>query len=440
MRPISLAAVLAAVLVAVPPVHAQQQRPSLTVLEPSPNDAFLSLGEVAFEGGRTLRLSVGIGSGAHRRPDDPPDVVRTISDRGPNIACSDAEAVTGVPRDRLCARARGGRVYPVPSYAPAIFGVRLDEANRTFRVFEAVALKRPDGTPLDGLTNPLGARSETPLDGAGNPIPQDPASLDAEALARMPDGTWWVGEENAPSLAQVAADGRVIRRLVPEGTEGEFAGAGYEVRGTLPAILARRASNRGIESLAGPPDGSVLYVVMQNPLANPDAAAYRASRNARILRLDPATGRATGQWVYQLDDPRSFRLDPSDARNDPRVSEALWLGPDRLLVLERTERTTKLHEVRLGGRATDILGSRWDDAATRPTLEQSDDLAALGVVPVPKRLVLDGADHADAIPPKVEGLALLPGGALLMVNDDDFGITGERTRIVVARGLDLRLE
>ena len=47
------------------------------------------------------------------------------------------------------------------------------------------------------------------------------------------------------------------------------------------------------------------------------------------------------------------------------------IGLDRLVVLERTEQTTKLYEIELAG-ATDIAGSRWDDAATRPTLEQTE--------------------------------------------------------------------
>jgi hypothetical protein len=410
-------------------------QPRLTVLT-AEDDPFLRLGRFAFEGGKTLDLSVGIGSAAYRRPTDRPDIVYMLADRGPNIACSDVEAIAGVPRATLCAAANAGRVFPVPGYAPSIYGVQLDEANRRFRVFEAIALKRADGTPLSGLTNPLRGRTETPLDGQGRVLPYDAGALDLEGLIRLPDGRFWVGEENAPSIAEIAPDGRVLRRIVPAGTEAEFAEAGYPVQGGLPAILARRQSNRGIESMAGTPDGATLYFIMQNPLANPDAAAYRAARNSRLFRFDPATGRTTGEWVYQLDDPRSFRVDPSENQSDPRISELTWLGPDRLLVLERTERTTKLYEVRLDQGASNILGTRWDDPATRPTLEQSNDLAATGITPLAKRLVFDSADHPE-IPGKVEGVALLPGGTLLLVNDDDFGITGERTRIVLVRGLDL---
>lgn len=408
--------------------------PEITVLT---SETPLSLGRFDFAGGKSLALSIGIGSAAHHRPGDPAEIVYALSDRGPNIACSEVREITGLPRERICAADRDGRIYPLPDYAPTLYGLRLLPEQGRFQVFDAIALKRPDGRPVSGLTNPLAGRTERPLDGEGRPLDHDPAAIDAEGLVRLADGRIWIGEENAPSLVLAAPDGRILRRVVPAGgTAAELAGAGYPVVEGLPAILAKRQSNRGIESLAGPADGSLLYAVVQNPLANPDAAAYRQARNSRILRYDPAANRVTGEWVYTLEAPQSFALDPSDQPSAPRISEAAWLGPDRLLVLERTEKTTKLFEVTLG-EATDILGSRWDDAATRPSLEQSHDLAAIGLRPVPKRLVLDSA-ALPQLPAKLEGIALLPDGRLLLVNDDDFGITGETTRIILLRGLDLR--
>jgi hypothetical protein len=433
MRRLLLSACLLLPVFGVAPAMAA---PEVMVL--TSEDPMLRLGRFTFPGGKTLDLSVGIGSAAYHRPGDPADIVYTLSDRGPNIACSEAEAFTGLARNTICAEDRQGRIYPVPGYSPTLYGVRLLPAEKRFQVFEAIALKTRDGVPLSGLTNPLAGRTEQPLDGQGRKLGYDASAIDAEGMVRLPDGSAWIGEENGPSLVHVGADGRVLRRVVPAGgTAGELSAARYEVVEGLPAILARRQSNRGIESLAGTPDGRVLYAVVQNPLANPDAAAYRAARNSRVLRYEPGSNRVTGEWVYPLEAPQSFRLDPSDAQNDPRISEAAWLGPDRLLVLERTEKTTKLFEVVLGD-ATDIAGSRWDDAATRPTLEQSNDLSGTGVVPLRKRLVLDSADHPE-MPGKLEGIALLPDGTLMLVNDDDFGIGGERTRIVLVRGLALNL-
>lgn len=394
------------------------------------DDPLLEMRSFRLPGGKTLPLTVGIGSAAFRHPSDPPNVIWTLSDRGPNIACSDAKEF-GLNRDQFCKAARGGRIYPVPAYAPSIYRVMLLE-DGSFRVTDVITLKDSAGRPVLGLTNPLKtASTETPLDGQGRVLPQHPANVDAEALVRLADGSFWIGEENAPSILQVAADGRILRRFVPIGTDTEFAGAGYEVIGLFPAIVARRQSNRGIESIAVSPDEKFLYTMLQNPLANPDSNAFRKARNTRLFKIDRVAMKVIGEYVYQLSDPRSFRLDPSDNQSAPRISEMMAIGEDRLVVLERTEGTTHLYTVTLAG-ATDIQGSRWDDPNTSPSLEQ----AGEDVTPVGKTLLFDSAGHKE-IPGKIEGLARLPDGSLVMVNDDDFGIAGGTTKIIVVRGLGL---
>jgi hypothetical protein len=395
----------------------------------SSDDTLLSIGSFTFQGGKTLNLTVGIGSAAFRGPNDPSNVIWTLGDRGPNIACSEMKAVAGIELP-ACSSVKNGRVYPTPSYAPSIYRVMLLD-NGTFRVTDVITLKDRDGRPLSGILNPLKvAATETPLDGAGKPLPFDLNGFDAEAIVRLPDGSFWIGDENGPSIAHFAADGRMIVRHVPQGTEGDYAGAAYDVKGTLPSILSKRAINRGIETLAISPDGQFLYFVMQNPLANPDNAAYRKAKNARLYKLDRATQKVVGEYVYMLDDPRTFRRDPSEKQNDPRISEMMAIGLDRLVVDERTEQTTKLYEIDLS-KATNILGTPWDEAATRPTLEQTD-VAGAGITPLAKTLRVDTADHPEIVG-KTEGMALLGDGALLLINDDDFGITDGRTQIVVLR-------
>jgi hypothetical protein len=229
----------------------------------------------------------------------------------------------------------------------------------------------------------------------------------------------------------------MLARHVPAGTEGDFASAPYRTIGSLPAIVAKRQGNRGIEGIAVSPDERFLYFIMQNPLANPDSAAFVAARNTRLFKIERATMRVVGEYVYQLDDPQSFRRDPSRRQFDPRISELMAIGRDRLIVLERTEQTTKLYEVPLAG-ASNIAGSRWDDANTLPTLEQSD-LSAVGIKPLPKTLRLDTADHPTIVG-KTEGMTLMSDGALALINDDDFGISGARTQIVVVRGTAIKLQ
>jgi len=345
------------------------------------DDTLLRIGPYSFAGGKTLNLTVGIGSSAFRSPNDPSNVLWTLGDRGPNIECKDMKAIAGV--ELTCGEVKHGRVYPTPSYAPSIYRVLLPD-DGSFRVTDVITLKDRDGRPLNGLPNPLRtASTETPLDG----------------------------------------------------TEGDFAGAPYETKGSLPAIIAKRASNRGIEGIAISPDERFLYFIVQNPLANPDNAAYEKARNTRLFKLERGTMRVVGEYVYTLDDPQSFRRDPSTKQNAPRISELMALSGDRLVVDERTEKTTKLYEIELAG-ATNISGSRWDDAATRPTLEQTE-LAAAEIAPVRKTLRLDTADHPE-IAGKTEGMALLGDGALALINDDDFGISGGHTEIAVVRGTGIK--
>jgi hypothetical protein len=394
------------------------------------DDTLLRLGEFAFEGGKTLNLSVGIGSGAWRGPNDPLNVIWTVGDRGPNIACSEMKSIAGMDF-APCQGVKNGRVYPTPSYTPSIYRVLINE-DGTFRVTDVITLKDRDGRPLSGLLNPLRtAATENAMDGTGKPLPRDLNGIDAEGIVRLADGTFWIGEENGPSLAHFSAEGRMIVRHVPQGTEGEFAGAHYDVKGTLPAILTKRAINRGIESVAVSPDERFLYFIMQNPLANPDTKAYQQAKNSRLFKIERTTMKVVGEYVYTLDDPTSFRRDPSKRQNDPRISELMAIGLDRLVVLERTEQTTKLYEVHLAD-ATNIAGTRWDDPATSPSLEQST-VAAANITPVPKTLRFDSADFPDVVG-KTEGMALLVDGSLAIVNDDDFGIAGGRTQIVVLRG------
>ena len=402
----------------------------ITIREHLSDDTLLTLGTYVFEGGKTLNLTVGIGSGAFRGPNDPPNMIWTLGDRGPNFTCGEAKNFAGVT-PATCSEVRNGRVYPVPGYTPSIYRVILLD-DGTFRVTDVITLKDRDGRPLNGMPNPLKvASTETPLDGRGQRLQQDVHGIDAEGIVRLSDGTFWIGDENGPSMAHFSAEGRMIARHVPRGTEGDYAGARYEVVGSLPAILAKRQANRGIESMAISPDERFLYFIMQNPLANPDATAFRQARNSRLFKIERASMKVAGEYVYTLDDPKSFRRDPSDVPSDPRISEMMAVGLDRLIVLERTEQTTKLYELELAG-ATDVAGGKWDDAATRPTLEQSD-VTSIGVTPVKKALRFDTADFPSIVG-KTEGMALLGDGSLLIINDDDFGISGGRTQIVVVKG------
>lgn len=408
---------------------------SLKIQRFTSDDPLNAWRSVTYPGGKTAKFTVGIGSAAARNPKDPPNSVYVMSDRGPNFTCGAAKKIIGAASQPLCGGVKHGRFYPTPDYTPSIYRLELDRAAGTFAIKDVISLKTASGKAISGLLNPQKvALTDVALDLEGKKLPHDVNAVDAEGLVRLSDGSFWIGEEMAPSIAHVSPEGRILKRFVPANAGADYAKADTEIVATLPAILSKRQPNRGIESLAVSPDEKFLYFMLQNPLANPDVKAYRAAKNTRLFKFDREKEKLVGEYVYQLDDPQTFALDPSNKQYAPRVSEMTDLGLDRLLVLERTDGTTKLNEIKLAG-ATNILGGKWDDVATTPTLEQQNDLAKLGITPVKKTLRFDTARDFKAAPKKLEGMALLGDGSLFLINDNDFGIEdGTRTEALVVKG------
>lgn len=427
MKSIRYAAILAGGLVFL----AQAAQADEATMSFESTDPKLQLGTVEFPGGKTLELRVGIGSALFHMPGDPADEFYALTDRGPNIDCSASAEITGIATDKACGGDDKAKLFPRPDFAPAIVKLKLGQ-DGSFATTEWIELRDSAGKPISGLSNPLkAAKTEAAYDVQGKSLPLDPNGLDTEGLVRLKDGTFWIGEEYGPSLVHVAADGKIIERLVPAGLEADLAGANYKVTGALPALLLKRQLNRGIEGIAIAPDESALFAIVQNPLANPDADAFKKAAATRIIQLDLASQTVVGEFVYALDSHTTFKNDAkADKQSDVRISELSATGPDQLIVLERIAKTTKLYAIDLSA-ATNILGTAWDDAATAPSLEQiaAADLAASGITPVTKKLWLDSSEHPE-LPSKVEGFALIEGGQLVLINDDDFGIEGATTKIV----------
>lgn len=380
----------------------------------------IPLETVTFPNGKVMPLSVGIGSAAAHGPGEPANVVYFLTDRGPNIDCEDDTNLIGMD---LCPK---GKIFPTPQFTPAIYAMELDFEAGKAAVQAVTALKDSAGTAISGLPNPL-ASTELAFSSSGKPLPLDPNGLDSEGLVKMPDGTFWVAEEYAPSLVHLAADGRILERLVPQGVAKQLAGTTYPVREVFPAVVAKRKLNRGFESVAASPDGKALYVMLQSPLANPDNDAYKKSRNVRIFKLDAATKAILGEYVYVMDTPETFKKDnekKARTQDDVRISEMVAYDHDKLIVLERISKTTKLYAINLQG-ASNIKG-QWD--SEKPSLELVSDLAKAGITPVTKKLVWN-TDEASGYPSKIEGVALVAPGTLVVVNDNDFGIEGDATTI-----------
>ena len=373
---------------------------------------------------RTMRFRSGFGSGLSRRPGDPPGIIWAAGDRGPNIKVKDAIKLYGLDRLESLRGKDGAKIMPRLDLGPAIAELRVT-GNRV-DLLRSLRILDSEGRPVSGLPVPGGAhtRCEPAFDLDGEPLAPDPSGLDSEGLAALADGGFWVSDEFGPSLVRLDGEGRVLKRLVPEGTDLD--GAAYPVEASLPAIAGQRQLNRGFEAIALSPDGRWLFIAFQSPLAHPDEAAHEQARHVRLWRLDPETGEVAAQYLYPLDPPETFERDQAKApldRSDLKVSELCWLGGDSLLALERGSETTKIYKVT----PTDAfaLPAEHLDPATRPTVEE---LSAGDIdLPVLAKHLLFNSDEAPEVGADLEGMAILSPTELLLVNDNDFGVEGAET-------------
>jgi hypothetical protein len=223
----------------------------------------------------------------------------------------------------------------------------------------------------------------------------------------------------------VDADGRTLERV------GPFPGPK-----SLPKVLALRRPNRGTEGLTATPDGATLVGMMQSPVDNPDKRVRKTSRLNRIVAYDPRTG-ASRQYAYLLDAASSV------------VSEIAAVTATTFVVCERDQlyggdprrpsKRKRIYKIDIS-RATDV-----SDPADSPrgrmingrTLEQLNaaELAAAGIAPVAKELVVDLLALPGGYPhDKAEGLAVIGDTLIAVANDDDFGIvSGESGGIAPKR-------
>lgn len=334
----------------------------------------------------------------------------TIPDRGPN---PDPIDVNGDGIDE--------RPFALPDYQARVLKLEVTPDRSSVAVAAEIFLTQADGTPITGRSNLSdGSIDEQPVDVLGNLLTVDPFGGDFEGILVDPSGTFWMVDEYRPAIYQFSAEGELLNRYIPAGTAalvGEAAGTfGTE---TLPEEYINRRSNRGFEAVALDSESGILYAFIQTPLANPDRAASDESDVIRILGIDTATGEPVAEYVYLLEDAavgEGGRVD--------KIGDAVYAGEGKFFVIERdaaVDATGKkfIFEINLKG-ATNVLGL---DVFGDETLEQqtADDLAAFGIQAVNK-IKVTNLPSLGYLADKPEGLALLPDGSLVVLNDNDFGL------------------
>lgn len=384
-------------------------------------------------------------------------VFYTIPDRGPvDEAVPKANVVgfgttEGAPQDL--------RPFKLPGYQARIVKLRLNRGTQRVTLENQIFLRRynaenQDTLPITGFGNIIGF-DEIPVtyQDANTPylasdwidnvskvvyteLPHDPFGGDMEGIVRDKDGNFWLCDEYRPALYKVNANGLVAARYVPIGSAALsdfFLPVGIAGLEILPKNYSKRRANRGFEAIAYDPEANIIYAFFQSPVENPNSAAVRDKSDViRILGVNASNGQPVSEYVYLLERNREAGL-PGD-RVD-KISDAVYAGNGRFLVMERDAEATAtakkyVQEITLLG-ATNILTLPLarKEQSTGPndkTLEMmtADDLVAAGIKPANKTKVLNLPSLGYLPNDKPEGLTLLPGGNLAVINDNDFGLAG----------------
>ena len=219
-----------------------------------------------------------------------------LTDRGPNADAPD-----------------GNKSEMVLNFTPEIGEFKLVKGKA--ELVKTVTLKGPkslggvnySGRPPSDtkeVIDDVAATNATLKDGKviPQPVAKDPYGYDSEGLVAMPDGSFWVSDEYGPYITHFDAQGFEIGRLTPYKDSPD--NKDHKIIGYLPAELANRLTNKGMEGLTITPDGRTLVGAMQSALQMPDLGSTKASKVAvtRIITVDLRTYQ-TRQYLYLLASP-----------------------------------------------------------------------------------------------------------------------------------------
>lgn len=372
-----------------------------------------------------------------------------ITDRGPNGDSPNA------PRPDLPGAISITKIFPAPSFTPSIGVIKVGKSGAV--TTSLLPLKSDALTKITGRPAPFGVVGnslEIPLDDAlrydGAKGGFDAMGLDSESLVYDEEAqVFWTSDEYGPFILKIdATTGIVLKRYEP--------GIGA---GKLPAVLAQRRSNRGMEGLAMDKASGKLHGFLQSPIDPLDSAGESVKARdrsdldqdgkdddkvkvrdfaqfARWLEFDPKT-ETSRLYAY----PLNYALSDSGGQWDrnrsgsAKLGDLVSLGDGRFIVIEQGadaegEVRNFLMLVQLPANATDI--TEQGDELEKNSIDGKTSTAMpwKEVVTLKKTVLLD-LNAAGWRAEKAEGLAVVDGQTLALINDNDFGL---RTSLVDAAG------
>ncbi|MBW4696343.1 MAG: esterase-like activity of phytase family protein [Aphanocapsa lilacina HA4352-LM1] len=253
-----------------------------------------------------------------------PGTYRVLSDNGFGAKSNSADYLLrsyGLRPDFKTATGGSGRVFPVELATGALlpafdFATWLQLQDPAAKAGFAIVAEQATYYPTSTIPVDPGIKNNRLLTGA---------DFDLESFRKVPDGTFWVGEEFGPFLLHFSATGELLDAPV---ALPNFAGFGTNplvqspdnplLNGATPNL----GGSRGFEGLALNASGDKLYALLEGPLIeDPD-------RNRLIINeFDLATKTYTGKIFF-------YRME-NTTESGQAIGELTAINDSEFLVIER---------------------------------------------------------------------------------------------------------
>lgn len=371
-----------------------------------------------------------------------------ITDRGPN---GDSPAAPRPDNGAIVTT----KMFPAPSFAPSIGVITLAKTGAVISSLNP--LKNPNGSKVTGRPLPFGAvgsSAEVPLSDTmkydATKGAFDANGLDTETLVYdAANNAFWTSDEYGPFIVKIdATTFQILKRYAP-GTAA----------GSLPDVLKNRRANRGMEGLALDSAAGKLHGFLQSPIDPVDTAGKSVevvdsadmdqdgktndkvkvrdfAQFARWIEFDPKT-ETSKLYAYPLNYPLSAKGQTWDRNRtgSAKLGDLVALGNGKFIVIEQGADSTGavrnfLMLVEVPATATNIAGLGIELEKNSIDGVTASGVTWANVVKLKKTVLLD-LNAAGWKAEKAEGLAVVDGQTLALINDNDFGL---KTTLVDARG------
>ena len=229
------------------------------------------------------------------------------------------------------------------SFTPKAVGATPQADAVAIALADTILLTDAAGEPLTGL-DPDGVRP------AANGFPDLPQasngriSLDPEAIALLPDGSFFISDEYGPYIYRFSATGRMLGAIRPPDALIPIRKGGQDFSSNNPGPGGSapvppdpefgRQNNQGFEGLALTPDGKTLAVILQSSTRQDGGTSAATREHTRMLFYDVSDA-AQPKLVRHIVVTLPVFTDARGRRRIAAQSELLALDNDRFLLLCR---------------------------------------------------------------------------------------------------------